>query len=88
MRFNILVLACMVALAVSAPSNKAGSKQAEGLSPFAQLSVDQRKCVVAKIAANPAILVSVYYHTYKIDNHLALEHKQSFNFEQLPRIRI
>jgi hypothetical protein len=53
----------MVALAVSAPSNKADNKQGEGLSPFAQLTVDQRKCVVGKIAANPAILVSIYYHT-------------------------
>jgi hypothetical protein len=63
MRFTILILACMVALAVSAPSNKADYKQADGLSPFAQLNVDQRKCVVAKIAAEPSILVIVY-HTH------------------------
>ena len=63
MRSTILILACMVALVVSAPNTKADNKQAEEASPFAQLTTAQRTCVMDHVKADPSILVS-FLDTY------------------------
>ena len=61
MRSTILILACMVALAISAPNTKGDNKQAaETSSPFAQLTTAQRTCVMDHVKADPNILVSIF----------------------------
>ena len=54
----------MVALAVSASNSKADNGQAEEASPFAQLTVDQRKCIFEKVQANSSILVSIQMNIF------------------------
>ena len=55
MRITLLILACLVALTVCDPDDK----PAGGASAFDQLSKDQRTCVVAKVQADPTIIVSI-----------------------------
>ena len=59
MRSTILILACMVAVVVSAPNTKGDNKQADEASPFAQLTLAQRTCVMDHVKAEPSILVSI-----------------------------
>ena len=58
MTSTILILACMVALVVSAPNTMGNNKQADEASPFAQLTTAQRTCVMDQVKADPSILVS------------------------------
>ena len=62
MRSTILIIACMVAIVVSAPNTKGDNKQAEEASPFAQLTIAQRTCVMDHVKADPSILVSIFRH--------------------------
>ena len=67
MKFTILIVACMFALAVSAPRSEEGS-------PFAHLTVDQCKCVIGKVQADPSILVSIFSASIGVVKVYDIEH--------------
>ena len=72
MRFAILIFACMIALAVSAPNNKVDNRESEEALPFAKLTVDQRKCVFANVQADPSLLVSFFKNIHLQINNIGL----------------
>ena len=58
MRTALLILACFCLVALTVCDSD--DKPVGGASAFDQLTKDQRTCVVAKVQADMAILVSIY----------------------------